>query len=640
MKFLEFRIKNFRSIVDTGWCPFSPDGVTVLVGQNESGKTSVLRALSCTFSQEVIDDDDIRIGQERPEVRVRVGITYEELAPNLRDFSQIELRITEEYLRSKSNILELRFSWIVSVKGDRRTFEGDVDLDDTDLAILLSSLGTDMPEPVETAYHADDPDVMSESETVTHLDDTLGSNITNADSGLLVVPDLSPIKSTNDVALAAYWAGPTITLFDQKSGLLPDRVDIIRDKNGRWSLSGDGAHAAANYLKIAGVNLEELVTGDTRVRENVLRKANARVTADFATFWSQTIGKKDRLQLECLIANYGSENAGKSGTPHLTFWVSNGFSRLYPKQRSEGVRWFVSFYLQLKASENARGDRLFLLDEPGANLHSKAQADVLKLVNQLGPQIPIVYSTHSPDMIEYEKLYRVLAVQRDGEQDDSPTTVIQAHKLGAASRDTLSPILNAMGVNLANQQVIKKSNNVLLEEISGFYYFTSFWSLCSVKQEAHFIAATGASNVEHLANMFLGWGLDFIVALDDDPHGREVYKKLKRFIYGDDDETAKTRMFKIADCPGIEDVFTKKDFIKFVLPKGAAEFAESNSAFVKKSEMSKPVLAYQFAIRVRKGEINFDEFEGSTKSKIQELVEDVVSRLKPKRVVDTVRAVK
>lgn len=46
MKLKEFRITNFRSIVDTGWCPFSPDGVTVLVGQNESGKSSLLHALA------------------------------------------------------------------------------------------------------------------------------------------------------------------------------------------------------------------------------------------------------------------------------------------------------------------------------------------------------------------------------------------------------------------------------------------------------------------------------------------------------------------------------------------------------------------------------------------------------------------
>lgn len=39
-----FRIKNFRSIKDSGKCYLSPN-ITVLAGKNESGKTNVLEAL-------------------------------------------------------------------------------------------------------------------------------------------------------------------------------------------------------------------------------------------------------------------------------------------------------------------------------------------------------------------------------------------------------------------------------------------------------------------------------------------------------------------------------------------------------------------------------------------------------------------
>src|SRR5687768_3824014 len=45
MKPIAFRIRDFRSIVDSGICPLSGDGITVLAGQNESGKTAVLSAL-------------------------------------------------------------------------------------------------------------------------------------------------------------------------------------------------------------------------------------------------------------------------------------------------------------------------------------------------------------------------------------------------------------------------------------------------------------------------------------------------------------------------------------------------------------------------------------------------------------------
>src|SRR2546423_5513603 len=43
MKLTAFRIQRYKSILDSGWIEVSP--LTVLVGKNESGKTTVLRAL-------------------------------------------------------------------------------------------------------------------------------------------------------------------------------------------------------------------------------------------------------------------------------------------------------------------------------------------------------------------------------------------------------------------------------------------------------------------------------------------------------------------------------------------------------------------------------------------------------------------
>ncbi|MBK8882830.1 MAG: AAA family ATPase [Bacteroidales bacterium] len=60
MKLTAFRIKNFRSIVDTGWQNLSPDNITCLIGQNESGKTSVLEALKI-FNSGIISEDVLEV---------------------------------------------------------------------------------------------------------------------------------------------------------------------------------------------------------------------------------------------------------------------------------------------------------------------------------------------------------------------------------------------------------------------------------------------------------------------------------------------------------------------------------------------------------------------------------------------------
>ncbi|MBI3600717.1 MAG: AAA family ATPase [Nitrospinae bacterium] len=43
-KLIKFRIKNYKSIKDSGWCWLASD-LTILAGKNESGKTAILEAL-------------------------------------------------------------------------------------------------------------------------------------------------------------------------------------------------------------------------------------------------------------------------------------------------------------------------------------------------------------------------------------------------------------------------------------------------------------------------------------------------------------------------------------------------------------------------------------------------------------------
>jgi len=609
MKLLAFQIRNFRSIVDSGWIPLSQDGITAFVGQNESGKSSVLDALFFALSDEAPTEDDFRVGADDPVVMFRISIEFSEIEAELSGNHVLEREAVKNFLILKNGIVEFETSWSRNTANRREKIGSYVGMFSQELSDLLDKTTT-----------------VSVSEILNTFVSTLSE--TNSDE---VNPNQSsdvPKRnsfSPHDFASILLDAMPRAVLFNEESGRLPNHVDI--DNEGQPT--GIGHQAAKNYLLIAGIELPDLISGDRRARENTLNRANNKVSADFNSFWSQTIGKSGKLSLKCDIDNYGAGHE-KSGMPHLVFWICDGSTQLYPKQRSQGVRWFVSFYLQLKASEISQQRRLFLLDEPGANLHSKAQADVLKLINKLAKErSTVIYSTHSPQLLEYSKLFRVHAVQRDGEQDDSPTKIIDAHRLGSASTDTLSPVLSAMGVDLSNHQVIRKTNNVLLEEMSGHYYLESFWKLTGQTKEAHFIAATGVNKIEALANMFRGWDLEFIVAIDDDKQGREVFKSLKRELFGDVDDLARKSLVKMPDCPGIEDAFSAADFRKFVLVDETATIIKSNAEFLKETSRSKPVLAFQFYLKVESGEISFENLDSHSQSKIQKIVEAISFRLTP-----------
>ena len=78
MWFKKFKIKNYRSIVDTGWAELASDNITGLIGQNESGKTSILEALN-SFYTGLITEDILRSDLSLPEVSCSFSITDQEV---------------------------------------------------------------------------------------------------------------------------------------------------------------------------------------------------------------------------------------------------------------------------------------------------------------------------------------------------------------------------------------------------------------------------------------------------------------------------------------------------------------------------------------------------------------------------------
>ena len=83
MKIRAFQIRNYRSIVDTGKCYLSYDNITALIGQNESGKTSVLEALR-SFYKGQITDDVLRSDQSFPEIACVFELEAEKLEKEFR----------------------------------------------------------------------------------------------------------------------------------------------------------------------------------------------------------------------------------------------------------------------------------------------------------------------------------------------------------------------------------------------------------------------------------------------------------------------------------------------------------------------------------------------------------------------------
>ena len=88
-----------------------------------------------------------------------------------------------------------------------------------------------------------------------------------------------------------------------------------------------------------------------------------------------------------------------------------------PKSRSLGFLWYLSFYINFISTtlEAKTNEYLFLLDEPGLHLHPAGQKDLTRLLENLAEKNQLVYTTHSPFMINREFPHRVRVVKKDQE---------------------------------------------------------------------------------------------------------------------------------------------------------------------------------------------------------------------------------
>lgn len=775
MKLLAFRIQNFRSIIDTGWAKLSPDNITGLIGQNESGKTSILEALNSFYTGN-ISEDILRSDLSMPVVSCKFDITDREFNKMLcekdlpsgvskcvksqknitleriwdEDFSsrielggddmvelyeQHEQKLweKEEKIQAKiDSLLEQREKAVVRLKTANREKEeiieaveegkakiGDlqkllkssqdqarpkiqkqIDLEQNAIEKLRSKLQlkkdaaeehqqkvreieeqakyakasneaqenySKAKEVLNQAFHdlaenqrilefaTNDKekravrlqlDVANEQHVKAvreyercrqeaiirkHLAMKIlqGKDLSIAEREIKQEkPQIDPYYSRFEAGNELFKYIPEFVLFEDFSSLLPNRIDLddILSQNKKV----EGYKAANNFLRISGLDSEFFKQVSHRILKQKIEKLNNEITVNFQDYWRQKIGQQNKIRINFELEHYDHSHPEKSGHPFIEFWIRDQHERLYPKQRSRGVRWFLSFYLELKAAamEKESTGKLLLIDEPGLSLHARAQEDVLKVFEDIKSKIQIIYTTHSPHLIDLNKLYRLLAVQRAVEgYERSETMVFDAKSLTSASTDTLSPIYTMMGSRLSEQQFIQQKNNVILEDITAYYYLSVFMKLRQPAKKVYLLPATDVSNVGNLVNLLLGWGLDFVVVTEGDPEGDDLYSELKLNLFGNNDKKAGQKLISVGDDQCIEDLFSTIDFKKYILHQRMG-IPESNSEFIKMNKLSRSILAANFVQTIQDEKLKFNDFDDETRDNFDRLIKEIEKRMK------------
>jgi predicted ATP-dependent endonuclease of OLD family len=419
----------------------------------------------------------------------------------------------------------------------------------------------------------------------------------------------------DSLGLAFFRNTPVFEFFHDFSSLLPTRIDledIIYEKS-----NVEGYKAVENYLKLADLKPDFFNQQNSRILKQKIENLNNEITVDFHEYWRQHVGTNNKINITFDLEHYDQNTPEKVGKPYIEFWIKDRDERLYPKQRSRGVRWFLSFYLELKAfAKNNSRDRVLLIDEPALSLHARAQEDVLKVFEDIKQDLQIMYTTHSPHLINVHKLYRVLALQRADEKEYSETVIFDPASLKVASSDTLSPIYVLMGARLNDQQFIQKHNNIIVEDIASYYFFDSIYNLMNIKEEMYFLPASDISNITSLANLLLGWKLSFSIILGSHEEGHQIYDYFRYNLYQNDDE--KTREHILIMDNGfkrVEDLFSTLDFKKYILNKRVG-ITESNSSYIEHNNIARPILASNFLATVQANDLTLEDFDEETRENL------------------------
>ncbi len=131
--------------------------------------------------------------------------------------------------------------------------------------------------------------------------------------------------------------------------------------------------------------------------------------------------------------------------------------------RSKGFQWFFSFYLIfLVESDEGHKDAILLLDEPGLHLHPTAQQELIAFFEKLSEKNQLLYTTHSPFLVDGDNIHRVRPVTEDESGHSHVST-----EGWPKDRETIFPLQAAAGYAMV-RGLFQHKQNILVEGMSDF----------------------------------------------------------------------------------------------------------------------------------------------------------------------------
>lgn len=471
MKLKQYTVREFRSIWDSGPVKLD-DQVTCLVGKNEAGKTALLTALYRT-NPLIAEHATFDITYDYPKREVedyRIGVE---------DGDREEAEIVECLYELEADDLEK----VTSVFGPhvlkdnaftRSTYYGK-----SKSTFLLSP--DESAARVHLSENPDLPDALKDTLRAASDWDMFAAALDSAEATEAVAKIKGLVAKVREKGLPSYvfnsliWPNAPKFLYFDEYYQMKGRANLnalIAREDAKTLESSD--HPLLGLINLARLDHRQLVTTkNTAELKNKLEGAGNYLTKRIVKYWSQN----QHIKME-----FDVRDAKPEDPPDMRQGI-NVWGEVYDTvhwahtplgSRSRGFVWFFSFLAWYEDIKRQKQNVILLLDEPGLSLHGRAQSDLLKYFEAELAEHQLIYSTHSPFMIDPKRFERVRIVQDLGidakeqlPKEKDGTKVLT--NVFDATDDSLFPLQGALGYEI-QQTLFIGPNSLVVEGPADMLY--------------------------------------------------------------------------------------------------------------------------------------------------------------------------
>ena len=551
MRLRKFRVKAYRCIHDSG--EIRVGDLAAFVGRNESGKTTILQALTLLNREHHISELDLcdeMVEELKNEVRLADGEfdlnsnetrIIKNAFPNIPeikkikifrtnknpitqyDFGDVEISDAENSgLNSWENFIEKVSNFLdtipnhIRIKLNTHFFESSAPENEDIFKNQMAEFGNNLH-----VLAADEPQITLEWEKISEDPNTNFQN--------LLIGTTEKIALENFIEVNLH---PRFVYFSDYKKIIGN---INLNEYGRDKTipsiefsedEFDKAETVDNLFYLAELDVNELEEAKNSPSQliKLLNTCSKRLTEKLNPAW-----KGDPIHVELRlnpndIMSVVISDVHKDGTVTNTGLLN---------RRAEGFKWTFSFIVNF-AAETQRAElkeAILLLDEPARNLHPTQQRGISDLLKNLAGLNQVLYATHSPYMIFDYAPGNLLVVELDKKKHLSRIY----YDYWNADDSTLTPILYGLSRGLVESIVDREIGYnsrpvIIVETIADTMYLNAFDKYLEdpniSMNPLNIVAAYNKNSVLPLAIFYRNHGYNTFVLLDNTKESRDISTQL------------------------------------------------------------------------------------------------------------------